>query len=418
MPDRENPQSSPRQVAGDVPDAARDPLRGTPYRFVCKLSDSGAMGQVVEAEQIALRKRVVIKLIRGELAGSAGFVDRMRLEAEALGAISPHPHVVTVLDLGRTPDGRAYLVMEKLVGRTLGDELATRGFIPVDEAVALGFQLLSGLGAAHGVGVVHRDIKPDNLFLCDPARGPRVLKILDFGIAKVVGEQAEAGRPAPLAQPTAQGLMVGTPRFCAPEQAAGLPIDHRADIYAVGAVLYALVAGRDPFHHHHILFNLLRAQVSEAPPPPSRGAPQVIPEEVERAIMKALQKRPEDRWGSAAEFGEALARALRPSPQRWLMTEPIDTRSFRARGPERAAQLPPEAPREVATLRLQGIGAASHQAMEPTICAPSPPGPRASSVLTAGEVRRRAISLKVAVLFALVACAALVEAFGHLLWAR
>ena len=176
-----------------------DPLRGTPYRFVQALSTGGEMGEIVEAEHTALRRRVVVKLLGAKFADSDDFADRMRLEAQALAAIS-HPHVVTILDLGRTREGRPYLVMEKLVGRTLDEELAARGFLPVAEAVALVRQLLDGLDAAHAAGVVHRDVKPANLFLCDVRRGPRVLKILDFGVAKIV--RRRAGRADPSRSPT------------------------------------------------------------------------------------------------------------------------------------------------------------------------------------------------------------------------
>ena len=286
-----------------------DPLRGTPYRFVQALSTGGEMGEIVEAEHTALRRRVIVKLLGAKLAGSEDFADRMRLEGQALAAAA-HPNVVSVLDVGKTREGRAYLVMEKLVGRTLAEELAARGFVSVVEAVALVRQLLDGLDAAHGAGVVHRDVKPANLFICDVRRGPRVLKILDFGVAKLVRRRAGAGGPEPLAHPTVTGAMVGTPRWMAPEQILTEPVGPPTDIYSAGAVLYALVAGHDPFNHHRDRSGVLQAHVGERPPVPSIGAPQAIPPAVEHAIMKALEKRREDRWASAAEMSEALERAL------------------------------------------------------------------------------------------------------------
>ena len=221
---------------------------------------------------------------------------------------------MTILDVGKTAEGRIYLVMEKLVGRTVGEELAARGFLPVVEAVALVRQLLDGLDAAHGAGVVHRDVKPANLFLCDATRGPRTLKILDFGVAKIVRRRAGGDGPRPLAHPTAAGAMVGTPRWMAPEQITMQPVGRPTDLYSAGAVLYALVAGRDPFHHHRDPSSVLQAHVDEKPPVPSIGAPQIIPAAVEHAIMKALAKRPEDRWASAAELSDALERALAVAP--------------------------------------------------------------------------------------------------------
>jgi eukaryotic-like serine/threonine-protein kinase len=293
--------------------SAEDPLRGTPYRFVRALDARGEMGELVEAEHTALRRHVIVKLLGAKVADSADFADRMRLEAQALAAIS-HPHVVTVLDVGKTPAGRIFLVMEKLVGRTLGDELAARGFLPVGEAVALVRQMLDGLDAVHGAGLVHREVKPANLFLCDEARGRRVLKIIDFGIAKIVRRHADRGGPLPLAQPTAPLAIVGTPRWMAPEQILLEPVGAWTDLYSAGAVLYALITGRDPFGHYRDPSSLLQAHVDEKPPLPSIGAPQVIPEAIERAIMKALEKRPADRWASAAELGEALDRALGAAP--------------------------------------------------------------------------------------------------------
>ena len=286
-----------------------DPLRGTPYRFVRALGARSEMGELVEAEHTGLGRRVVVKLLGAKLSGSGDYADRMRLEAQALAAIS-HPHVVTVLDVGKTPAGRTYLVMEKLVGRTLGEELAARGFLPVAEAVTWVRQLLDGLDAVHLAGLVHRDVKPANVFLCDGARGGRVLKLIDFGIAKVVHHDADRSGPQPLAQPTAPLIMVGTPRWMAPEQILAQRVGPWTDIYAAGAVLYAVVTGRDPFSHRRESMSLLCAHVEEMPHRPSAGAPQAIPEGVEQAIMKALEKRPERRWASAAAFSEALAYAL------------------------------------------------------------------------------------------------------------
>ena len=316
-----------------------DVLDGTNYRAVAWLG-SGSMGEVLEAEHVTLKRRVVVKLLLPAFAADVGMVDRLRLEAQAAAALGGHPNIVEVLDFGKTPAGRPYLVMERLVGRTLRQELRARGPLPVAEAVGLARQLLHGLGAAHRAGLIHRDVKPDNLFLCERGQsvngeGERRLKILDFGIVKV-----SAGRgPAPLALPTSEGMAVGTPRFFAPEQAQGRPIDARADLYAVGCVLFWMLTGRDPFQHRLGLFPLLHAHVNELPSPPSALARQTISAALDRVVLCALAKKPADRFSSAEAMTAALdalsptAAPRRLSPQRWAHTERIDTRAFRSSVP-------------------------------------------------------------------------------------
>ena len=297
------------------------------------------MGEVFEAEHVALKKRVVVKLLHARHGHQPQILDRMRVEAQAL-ALVRHPNLVEVSDFGHTSDGRAFFVMERLYGRTLREELDARGALPPLEAIDLGRQLLAGLGAAHAAGLVHRDVKLDNVFLCAPGgsfhsspagnnnnnnnntKNTRVLKLLDFGLAKVVG----AGQPerplAPLAIPTDEGVMLGTPRFFSPEQALGRAVDARADIYSTGALLYAMVTGRAPFDHYTALYELAQAHAAEAPEPPSRYAKQPIPPELERVILKALEKRPEDRFQTATELATALGTAARPAGARAL--SPID----------------------------------------------------------------------------------------------
>jgi serine/threonine-protein kinase len=347
MIDRDSP---PRYHPAVVPVAppsagAMRLLEGTSYRPIRQLGE-GAMGEVWEAEHIGLRRRVVVKLVRREHAWSDGFLDRLRLEGQALAAITPHPHIVAVNDLGETHDGRGFLVMELLTGCTLREELASRGFFSVNEAVELARQLLDGLSAAHRAGILHRDIKLENLFLCDaPRSGERTLKILDFGIAKVLSASAEANGTAFPQQLTKQGTTLGTPRFMSPEQAQGGAVDQRTDLYSTGIVLYMLLAGRDPFHHHRGIFSVLKAQANEIPRPPSAVASQPIPAALDRAILRALSKRPEDRFESAEAFMAELARAVLPElPVSWAATEPLDVSMFRRPREPFAAPFFPLAP--------------------------------------------------------------------------
>jgi serine/threonine-protein kinase len=230
----------------------------------------------------------------------------MRVEAQAL-ALVQHPNLVAVHDLGRTPGGRAYLVMERLYGRTISDELRARGTLPPAEAIDYVCQALAGLGAAHAAGIVHRDVKPANLFLCDWENGRRAVKVLDFGIAKVMSA-AQRGALAPLAFPTERGVVLGTPRFLSPEQARGGAVDARTDIYAMGAVLYWMLAGRGSFEPAGGLREATGEGAPEPPCPPSAWAPGIVPPELDAAVLRALAQRPEDRFASAAAFARELLR--------------------------------------------------------------------------------------------------------------
>ena len=248
-----------------------DPLFGCASLRTVAFLGRGGMGEILEAEHVALKTRVVVKLLHAQFVGHPGLMDRMRLEAQTLAQLAPHPNLVMVHDFGATPAGRTYLVMERLYGRTLAEELDARGSIPIAEAIEMVRQVLCGLSAAHRAGIVHRDVKLENLFLCD-ANGqiPRTVKVLDFGIAKVLSRARCA--PAPISFPTEEGVVVGTPRFLSPEQANNQPVDQRADLYAAGAVLYTLVAGRGPFDDAGSVTDLAKAHVARAPDPPSRFA--------------------------------------------------------------------------------------------------------------------------------------------------
>lgn len=281
-----------------------DPFAGSSYRAVRKLGSGGA-GVVYEAVHVPLGKPVAIKLLHQGLVDAPAAVERMRVEAQALARLRS-PHLVEVSDFGLTAEGRPFYVMELLVGSNLGDEVQRRGALPPREAVMLVQHLLKGLAVAHRAGLVHRDIKLDNLFLSATEDGP-VLKILDFGIAKVLPNAAGVEPPT---MRTSEGSILGTPRFISPEQVIGRDVDARADLYGAGVVLYALLTGRDPFHDIDGTAPLLRAAVSEAPPLPSHVAPQPIEPALEYVVMRALAKRPEDRYAGADEMSQALAHAM------------------------------------------------------------------------------------------------------------
>jgi len=284
-----------------------DPLEGTPYGVVGHIA-TGGMGEVYLADHRSARGRYVVKLLHSTMVSDARLVDRMRVEAQALSVLR-HPSIVHVFDSGTTPTGRPYIVMERLQGNTLADELRQRGALRVVEALTWLRQLLSALQAAHDIGIVHRDVKLSNLFLHEAPDQPRRLKVLDFGIAKVL-EGASDKAPQPLYQPTEIGIVIGTPAYVSPEAVLGKPIDHRADIYAAGIVLYILLCGRGPWDHERRELHSLAARVRELPKPPSAHARKALPSEVDAAVMKALAREPEDRFQTAREFERALELAL------------------------------------------------------------------------------------------------------------
>lgn len=284
-----------------------DPLAETAYRTTAVLGH-GSMGLVVEAEHIALGSRVAVKLLHVQLKDRPDLVDRMRVEAQVLGALAAlrHPNIVAVTDFAVTPRGVPFFVMERLFGRTVAEERRLRGVLPLHEAIDIARQTLAGLAAVHKAGIVHRDIKAANLLLCDLA-GRRTVKLLDFGIAKVLTSPAGGLRgPLPLRFPTAEGVTVGTPRYLSPEQASGKPVDARADLYAVGALLYSLVVGRGPFDELQGYEEMIHAHAARVPPPPSALSARPIPSKLDAVIMRALAKRPADRFATAEEFAAAL----------------------------------------------------------------------------------------------------------------
>ena len=281
--------------------ACGEEIRGTPY-VALRLIGQGGMGEVYEAEHRHLRRTCVLKVLHRCHRGRADLAARMRDEARSL-AMLRHPNLVDVFDLGTTPDGRPFFVMELLRGRDLRAELLTRRVMEVRTALALIAQALEGLQFVHSAGIVHRDVKLENLFLCEDG----ALKLLDFGIAKVMG--SAVGH-------TERGVAVGTPRSMAPEQCVLGQVDARADIYAAGLALFELIAGEGPFDELRGNAEALRfAHCARTPPPPSQLAPQPIDAAVDAVVLRAIAKSPADRFQSAREMSAAL-RALLANPER------------------------------------------------------------------------------------------------------
>jgi serine/threonine-protein kinase len=249
-----------------------------------------------------MQSRVVAKVIHSELVPDKKAVDRFRLEAQALAQLD-HPNVVEIFGTGATSDGRPYIVLEYLQGETLSTRLR-REKVDVATAIDYAVQYLSALEAAHRAGIVHRDLKPGNILLARDLEGKILIKVLDFGLAKVLPD-APTDAPSPLADPTTLGTALGTPSYMSPEQALGRDVDERGDIYAAAVVLYKSLTGVGPFEHLG-RERQMDAHVQETPLPPSEFMGERINAELDQAVLKALSKDPAERYYSAAEFRDVL----------------------------------------------------------------------------------------------------------------
>jgi serine/threonine-protein kinase len=255
----------------------------------------GGMGRVYEAEHVRLPRRYAVKVIASHLARHHEAVGRFEREAQAAARVV-HPNVLDVVDVVRAKDGRPCIIAEFLDGEELGDFLDQGNRLEPAQAIEVCRQACRALTAAHGQGIVHRDLKPANLFMCRRPDGELLVKVLDFGVAKM-GDGASL---------TKTGTVVGTPSYMAPEQARGLPsVDGRADVYSMGAVLYRMLGGRPPFDHDDPA-SILLAVVNEPPTPLRQLNPAVSPA-LERIVAAAMTKEPEHRYPSAAAFESALA---------------------------------------------------------------------------------------------------------------
>ncbi|MBE2251854.1 MAG: protein kinase [Myxococcus sp.] len=268
---------------------------GGRYRLDSLLA-AGGMGEVYRATHVELGRPLALKLMRPELSGDAGFVDRFRREAMTASRLG-HPHIVDIIDSGRSDEGQFYFVMEFLDGKTLSQVMA-QGPVPLPVALELVTQTAEALDVAHRAGVVHRDLKPDNVLVLERAGKPFV-KLVDFGIAKVV-------TPAPDQKQTTHGVIMGTPQYMAPEQAAGVALDARADVYALGLILFEVLTGRPPLTGETAAL-VMSAHISQrAPPLPPR-----FPASLSALVAKMLAKRPGERPQTMAEVSSALASAPR-----------------------------------------------------------------------------------------------------------
>jgi serine/threonine protein kinase/lipopolysaccharide biosynthesis regulator YciM len=270
------------------------------YRILNKLGE-GAMGVVYAAEDMHLGRQVAIKFLSASNSDTHHFKARFLREARAVSQLS-HPNIATIYDYGETDDGSPFIVMELVKGRPLS-ELLYESDLTLESAVEIIEDVADALGEAHEQGIVHRDIKPSNVFISE--RG--VVKVLDFGLAKQLNEergQADPDARTLLATHTRSDIIVGTPLYLSPEQARGAVVDGRSDLFALGALLYECIAGTPAFSGASVIE--IGAQILHVnPPPPSTFNPRV-PKELDRITLKALAKKPEARYQSAAEMIEDL----------------------------------------------------------------------------------------------------------------
>lgn len=278
-------------------------LRTSPYRALEYLG-RGGMSEVYLVKHEFIGRRFVLKLLHPRFGSDPQVADRVRVEAQSTARLY-HPNIVQVIDFWVTASQRPCLILEYLRGETVAQALLNHGPFPVSESGAYIRQLLSALAAAHNLGIVHRDIKPENLFIVQLPGQPKSLKVLDFGLARILPERS-VNAPKPLAFATDTGILVGSPRFMSPEGLGGKRVDHRADLYSTGLVLYVMIAGHGPFDH------LCEDAATRTAAPPSQYLGEAVSPELDRVVLKAVHPEPDHRYQSAIEFSRELAHALDP----------------------------------------------------------------------------------------------------------
>ena len=284
------------------PDRRVGEVVGGKYR-ISRFLAAGGMGSVYEAQHTLVKRRFAVKFLHPELARKRDLLTRFQREAEAAGGLESE-NVAAAVDLGVASDGSPYIVMEYLVGESLEHLLVRDGTLPASRATDLVQQACRGIQAAHEHGIVHRDLKPHNLFVCRREDGTDLVKVLDFGVAKLeVLEQNSAA--------TRTGTVLGTPSYMSPEQARGEKgVGHAADVYALGAILYELLSGKKP--HPGDSHNAILHHISTQPAVLLSTVTNGLPPELVAVVMKALAPAPEDRPLSA----DALAQDLAPWVER------------------------------------------------------------------------------------------------------
>ncbi|MCU0662556.1 MAG: serine/threonine protein kinase [Myxococcota bacterium] len=294
------------------------------YRLIRSIGQGG-MGTIFEAEHHVIKHKVALKLLHEPFAISREPVQRLYREARATGAIG-HPNIIKVYDVSETEEGVPFLVMELLEGRSLGQIIEAEGAQRLGFVLDIGIQMMSALEAAHKAGVIHRDLKSDNVFISKLENGHLNAKLLDFGISKIETTDQDSLRL------TQTGAVLGTPYYMAPEQAAGRKdLDHRIDIYASGVILYEMLVGSVP--HRATNYNALLMEIIARDVQPFACKRNDVPENLEQAVLKALRRDRRERWSDARAMREKLV-AIRDGLERQLLeTTPKVASELKQAGP-------------------------------------------------------------------------------------
>ena len=304
------PTALPRPGRDSVDFELVGTLIGGKYR-VREILGQGGMGTVFEALHEGLGSLVAIKVLHPNQLQKRDAVQRFHHEARAAARIG-HPNICEVHDAGTLTDGRPFLVMERLSGVTLADRIRAQGGLPFQEVLDTVTQVLSGLHAAHEKGILHRDVKPENVFLSERVGCPPLAKLLDFGVSKVMAEHAGAGGFSEV-EVTRTGVVLGTPYYLAPEQARGeRNLDPRVDLYACGILLYEALTARRPFRAAN--YNALLINILTTKPRPARELRPDLPAGFSRVLDKSIERDPAARFQTALEFQAAIAAFLAVAP--------------------------------------------------------------------------------------------------------
>jgi serine/threonine protein kinase len=369
------------------------------YRIIRKLGEGG-MGEVYAAEHVHIEKRFAIKLLRQEIVSNAEAVTRFRQEARSASSIG-HRNIIAIEDFGQLGDGRIYMCMELLAGAALNDMITQP--ISVDRLLNIMIQTGHGLAAAHAKGIIHRDMKPENVFVTIGGNGEDVPKLLDFGIAKVAGNEGQNNL-------TRTGTIFGTPFYMAPEQALGNPVDARTDVYAVGVIMYECFAGSLPFQGDSFM-GILTQHITMEPEPVAQRAARVgrhLPHGLAEVITRCMQKNPAQRFSTMDELVNALIQIYRgivgPGMSTYMEAFPVM--------PSAAHQIQPTPPPMTGPVVITGAHAATIGVSGPSGSSPmvSPGSSGVYAGASVGVARRSKAGL-IAAALAVLAVAGGIAAF-------